>query len=361
MSIVSPKTVVGKAKAGWTSYRGRHPWLEHVLAAYSRMNRTNANQYAAAITYFSFLALFPLLLLAVAVVGYVLFFEPHLQTELFSKITDQVPGTLGSTLKSAVSEAIAHRNSVGVIGVLGVLLTGLGWIGNLRQSIDAVWGQQAPKRNFLTSRTTNLGVLAGLGLGVVVSVGLTVVGTSVTTQILDAVGLETVPGATVLLKVIGIAIAAVGDMIVFWWLLVRLPAVHLDRRIMLKGVLMASIGFEILKIVGTYTVAHAVQSATAGPFALPVALLVWIQLVCRFMLFCCSWMAVLRDDAARVAEVGAIIEPPPAASPAVVPTIRPATVGATLVGAGAVAGAAAATWVAASLTPARRRQRIVKR
>ena len=336
--------MLDKAKAWWTRYRATHLWLRHVLAAYARMSKTNANQYAAAITYFSFLAIFPLLLLAVAIVGYVLISQPHLQTELFSKITDQVPGKLGMTIKKAINKAIANRGSVGIIGILGVLLTGLGWIGNLRQAIDAVWGHQAPKKNFVASRVANLVVLGGLGLGVILSVGLTAVGTSATTQILDAAGLDSVPGATYLLKVFGIAIAASADMFVFWWVLVRLPAVSLDRRTMLKGVLMASIGFEILKIVGTYTVAHAAQSKTAGPFALPIAILVWIQLVCRFMLFCCSWMAVVRDEG-RTANSIPVIEPAAMLDEHVDESaISPATVGATLVGAGAVAGAALATF-----------------
>ncbi|MBE7190429.1 MAG: inner membrane protein YhjD, partial [Jatrophihabitans endophyticus] len=44
-------------KDAWAGYQAAHPWIRHVLAAYARMNRSNANQYAAAITYFSFLAL----------------------------------------------------------------------------------------------------------------------------------------------------------------------------------------------------------------------------------------------------------------------------------------------------------------
>ncbi len=333
--------LVGGLKARWQALQAEHAWIGHVLAAYAQLTRANGNQYAAAITYFSFLALFPLVLLAVSVAGYVLIKNPDPQTKLFAHVTDQVPGKFGTTIKDLLQTAIDNRNSVGVVGLVGVLLTGLGWIGNLRQAIDAVWGHQAPKKNFILSRVTNLVVLGGLGLGIVVSLGLTAVGTSLTSQILKAVGLDDVPGSTFVLKILGIAIAVIGDMIIFWWVLVRLPGVEVASKTALRGVLMAGIGFEILKIVGTYTIAHASQSKTAGPFASVIAVLVWIQLVSRFMLFCCAWMTT-ADDAKRTANSIPVIEPEVMVGPEEPEfTVHPATVGATLVGVGAIAGAVA--------------------
>ena len=323
----------------WAELQRRYLWLRHVVQAYGRLTRNNGNQYAAAITYFSFLALFPLLLLAVSITGFVLYSDPGLQRSLFSHITDAIPGSFGTTIKDAVQKSINNRTSVGLIGLVGVLLTGLGWIGNLRQALDAVWARKAPARNFLTSRLSNLFVLVGLGLGIAVSLGLTVVRSSLTTQILSTLGLDSLPGSTILLKVVGIAVAAVADVVIFWWLLVKIPEQIVERAVAFKGALMASIGFEILKIVGTYTIAHASHSATAGPFASILAVLIWIQLVARYLLFCCAWIATLTAEG-RTANSLPVIEPPAMVgrSSDGAP-LTPATVGATLVGAGAVVGA----------------------
>ena len=57
----------------------RRQSVRHLVAAWKRMSATNGNQYAAAITYFSFLALFPLLLLAVSIAGFVLHSHPAAQ------------------------------------------------------------------------------------------------------------------------------------------------------------------------------------------------------------------------------------------------------------------------------------------
>jgi membrane protein len=288
-----------KAAAGarWAAAQQRWTWLRHVVAAWTRMQDHNGNQYAAAITFFSFLALFPLLLLAVSVTAFVLHSDPSTQQAFFSHLTDNVPGPLGRTLEKSLKVAIDSRTSIGIVGLAGVLITGLGWIGNLREAIDAVWGRTPEKVDFVKQKVANLVVLVGLGVAAVLSIALTVVGTSLTDQILRSLHLDTVPGASLLLKLLGIALAVAGDMIIFWWVLVRLPHVDIPGRVALKGALLTAVGFEVLKILGTYTIAHTANSPTAGPFAGIIAILIWIQLVARWLLFACAWTAVLADDA----------------------------------------------------------------
>jgi membrane protein len=342
------------ASTHWTWWKERYEWLRHVVSAWNRMQRNNGNQYAAAITYFSFLALFPLLLLAVSIAGFVLHAHPSTEQSLFAHVSDKVPGALGGTINKSIRTAIANRSGVGIVGLVGVLLTGLGWIGNLRAAINAVWGAPRVSVNFFKAKLADLLVLAGLGLGLIISLALTVIGTSLTDQILRALGLDSMPGSHAVLKVLGIAIAVAGDLIIFLWLLVRLPQVEATPRIAFKGALLASVGFEVLKIVGSYTIAHTANSPTAGPFAGIIAVLVWIQLVARLMLFCCAWMATLCADerAAVAANRLPVTEPERMLDGAGAPVggPSPAAVGATLLGAGALAGAIA-TWAVTHSRP----------
>jgi membrane protein len=342
------KQTISDAKGRWALLQERRPSVRHLVEAWGLLTANRGNLYAAAITYFSFLALFPLVLLGVAVLGFVLHSQPDTLQRLLDGIGRRVPGEFGNTLKTAVRQAIDARAGVGVLGLLGVLLTGLGWIANLRSAINAVWGQPPAKKNFLVARALNLLVLAGLGVGIVLSLGLTTVGVALTDQILGWLSMADLPGATLVLKVIGIALAVVGDMIIFWWVLVRLPAVQVPRRVEIKGALFAAVGFEVLKILGTYTIAHTAHSPTAGPFAGILAVLIWIQLVARLMLFACSWTAVLtaEERGPVAADPVPVVRPEPVPDePPRTPTITPGAVGLTLVGAGAVAGAAV-TWAA---------------
>ncbi|HEY3630842.1 MAG TPA: YhjD/YihY/BrkB family envelope integrity protein, partial [Jatrophihabitantaceae bacterium] len=79
------------AKARWTAVGERYFWLKHIVLAWNRFKDNNGNHFAAAITYFSFLALFPTLLLAAAVLGFVLRHNPDLQNDLLGKITSGLP------------------------------------------------------------------------------------------------------------------------------------------------------------------------------------------------------------------------------------------------------------------------------
>jgi membrane protein len=237
-----------------------------------------------------------LLLLAASITGFVLSSDHHLQQQLFDKIAANIPGDFGATITKSIKSAINNRTGIGLIGVAGVLLTGLGWVGNLRQAISAVAALEPTKEKFLPGKLRNLAILAGLGLGLLVSIGLTVVGTAVTDQILRSLDLDHVTGVSFVVTAGGIVLSLIGDLLIFWWVLVQLPRLKVARPVAVRGVVLASVGFEALKLVGTYTIAHSSRSPTLGPFASLLAVLIWIELVSRFLLYCVAWMVTADKD-----------------------------------------------------------------
>lgn len=279
------------ASGRWTELKRRRPSVDHLARAWTQFGQSNGNLYAAAITYFSFLAIFPLLLLAVAITGFVLHAHPAAQATLLNHISENVPGSFGTTLRSAVNTAIKARTGVGIVGLLGVALTGLGWVRNLRASIHAVWGLPIPQRNAITARLHDLLVLAGLGLAMLVSLGITAAGTALTDQVVRGLGWSHVYGMSAALVVVGVIVGVLADLLIFGWLIVRLPDANVPFGLALRGALLASVGFEILKILGTVLIAHTSHSPTAGPFAGVIAILVWLQLVARYLLLSVAWTA----------------------------------------------------------------------
>ena len=298
------KAVKASLSERWQGLKERRPSVRHAANAWTQLSQHNGNLYAAAITYFSFLALFPLLLLVVAITGFVLHAHPAAQQSLLDHVTKSVPGSFGTTLRSAIHTAIKARTGVGIIGLVGVLLTGLGWVGNLRAAIDGVWGCPPAKRNSVKAKLADLMILAGLGLAILLSLGLTVVGTALSSKILSALDLTHVAGAGTVLTILGLLLAVAGDVGILWWLFVRLPQVDVPHRIGLRGALIGAVGLEILKVLGTYTIAASAHSPTAGPFAGLLAVLIWIQLVARFLLYCASWTAVVTDERTLVLDEG---------------------------------------------------------
>ena len=74
--------------------RSRHAWLDHLVRAGERYTETHGTHYAAAITYFSVLALVPLLMVAFASVALVLASNPALLARLKAEIGKALPAGL---------------------------------------------------------------------------------------------------------------------------------------------------------------------------------------------------------------------------------------------------------------------------
>lgn len=344
-----------RSQAGrrWGAAKERYYWLGHAVAAWHRFRDNKGNHFAGALTYFSFLALFPLVLLAASVLGFVLRNNPGLQNDLYAKVTSGLPGGFGQIVRDSINAAEKQRTGVGIVGLAGVLLAGLGWVGNLRAAINAVWGVQTPRRNFVIAKLADLVVLAGLGIGIVVSVGLTTIGTQFTDAILRAADLDQVRGMHALVSIAGYLLAVVGDVLIFSWVLGRLPQAHPPARVVFKGALLAAVGFGVLKVVGTYYIPRVAHSPTVGAFGSIIGVLLWIDLVSRYLLYCAAWTATAQAPAAESAPIDpAPIEPVPAPSPPPQPAMPLLRLATSLFGAGVAVGGGAV-----AIVTARRRRR----
>ena len=81
------------------------------------------------------------------------------------------------------------------------------------------------------------------------------------------------------------------------WLFTRLPRRPVRYRTVLRGAIFAAVGYEVLKIVGTTYLASVTSNPTYGVFASAVGLLIWINLVSRFLLISAAWTATGRQPA----------------------------------------------------------------
>lgn len=95
----------------------RQPMIAHLIRAAERFNDRMGNQFGAAITYFSFLSMIPILMVSFAAAGFILASHPTLLQDIFSKILLNVSDpTLASTLKNTINTAVSatnHRRSGG--------------------------------------------------------------------------------------------------------------------------------------------------------------------------------------------------------------------------------------------------------
>jgi membrane protein len=279
------------ARGTWRRQRERRPWLDHVARAYRRYKDSNGDHLAAAITYFSFLALFPMLLLGLSIAAFVLARHPGVIEDLTDSIKQNVPGSVGSAFNGVVSTTLDKKGTIGVAALLGMAYAGLGWIGNLRTGIQVVWNCKPVDENPVKAKLEDLFALVGLGLGILVSITLTAGGTAVADKLIELAGLKGTPGLGTAAAAVGIALAVLADTAVFTWLFVRLPRRPVRMRSVLRGALFAAVGYEALKLVGTFYLARVGANGMYGAFIGIVGLLIWIDLVSRFLLFSAAWTA----------------------------------------------------------------------
>ncbi|ASO22681.1 membrane protein [Actinoalloteichus hoggarensis] len=335
--------------------RRRHPWVDHLLCAVGRYQDRHGDHYAAAITYFSVLALVPILMVAFAAAGFVLFNDAELLGRLEDSIAGALPGGLGELVGTTIDRAVEQRQVVGALGLLTALYSGLGWMANLRAAITAQWNdtRQAPAlhRRLLGDLVS----LAGLGLALLLSFGLTALGGGFAHGVLDLLGVERSPLATVLLIVVGSVLALTANGLVFLWVLVRLPRRTVSVRGAWKAALLAAIGFELLKRVGAFYLTLIGDSPAGVAFGSVIGLLVFVNLVSRFLLLVTAWTATAPENRDR----RPTSPPAPAViSPAVTVHAGPGPRSAAmLVGAGAVTAMVTTRLLRGRCAPTRSRPR----
>lgn len=285
--------------------RRKYQWLDHLIRANDSFNEHYGNHYAAAITYFSVLSVIPILMVAFAVVGKVVGGDQAVIDQITQGINNSVPEGLRGLVKTITDAAISSGSGIGIFGLLLALYSGIGWMANLRDALTAQWGQEKEQQPLVTTTLKDLLSLLGLALALVVSFALTAAGSGVGRLLLELVGLEDQAWARFLLTAATIVLGLIANTLVFLWVIARLPRERVALRSAVKGAIFAAVGFVILQQVATVYLASVTKSPSFAIFGPVIGLLVFANLVSRFLLLVTAWTATARENQRRV------VQPPP--------------------------------------------------
>ncbi|MDE1185757.1 MAG: inner membrane protein YhjD [Pantoea sp.] len=280
------------------------PAVAHFLRALERFNDRLGSQFGAAITYFSFLSLIPILMVSFAAVGFVLASNQDLLTELINKIVNSISDpNLANTLKSTVNTAIQQRATVGLTGLLLALYSGINWMGNLREAIRAqsrdVWERKPDdQEKFWKKYIRDFISLTGLMLALVITLSLTSVAGAAQAAIVHALGLDHIEWLRPAMTVIALAISIFANYLLFLWIFWILPRHKPRKKALFRGTLLAAIGFEVIKFVMTITLPKLATSPSGAAFGSVLGLMAFFYFFARLTLFCAAWIATARykDD-----------------------------------------------------------------
>ncbi len=233
----------------------RWKWFATAVRVQERFSEVHGGYLAAAITLASFLSIFPLLLLAVAVVGYL---------SVGADIPAQVIGRLGLTgeaaraVTSAIATAQASRKGALGIGAVGLLWSGLSMVAAIQYAFDNVW---QVKGRGMKDKLAGLLWLAGAAVIMSLSFALTAV-------------LTRAPWLAPLSILLGLA----ANFAMWLWTLKALLNVVVPWRALVPGAVLGAVGLEVLKLIGGIYVPRLMTQTSGlyGSIGVVFAILAWL-------------------------------------------------------------------------------------
>jgi membrane protein len=249
-----------------------HLALAFPFAVAKKFGDDRAGNLAALIAYYGFFSLFPLLLVFVTVLGFLLKGHPGLLESVQHSALRQFP-VIGADIRV---QALTGSGVALVIGILTTLWAGLGVTQAAQNAMNEIWDVPIKKRpNFLYSRLRGLLMLVVLGTITVASIFLA--------------GLGTTSGQLgLVLRLLGLAGSLVLNLVLYLLAYRILTIKDLTWGEVVPGAAAAAVLWTALQAVGGFYITHQVTNAqsTYGTFAVVLGLLVWIYLGAQLTLLC---------------------------------------------------------------------------
>ena len=255
-----------KIKEKLDEYGERWRWFGTTLKVQKRYTELNGNYLASAVTLTAFLSIFPLLLFAIAIVGFVAAGKANFSADVIEYLG--ITGEARTSITNALAKAQESRRLASIIGIAGLLWSGLGLVASIQYAINAAW--QVAGRGW-RDKLKGLVWLAGAALLFLTSFA--------TSTVISVLPKFLAPLTT---------IAALSLNLGLWlWTFKVLSTRDIDWKSLLPGAVVAAIGLEILKAIGAFYVPRLVTNASAlyGTLGVVFATLAWLLFFGRLVVY----------------------------------------------------------------------------
>lgn len=284
------------------------PAIAHLLRANTRFGERLGNQFGAAITYFSVLAIVPIIMFAFSILGFVLVVAaPQLMDETLGKINEALSTLDAGTRKSisgVIEGALKNFAAIGIVGALSAMYSGAGWMGNLKNAVRAQWrpsfDMQVKKQNFLIKTVTNLVILLGLLIMMAVTFGIASVSTALSDDIIGWLGLDDIGWLSPVFKLVPVLVSVGAGWLIFMFLYIVLPETREPWKFVRRGALIGAIGLGVLQYLTSFLISKFAGNPAAALFGPVIALMLFFNLFARLILFVAAWIGTAEHPAEPV-------------------------------------------------------------
>lgn len=255
------------------AFQQRHRFLGFPYAVVKKFGDDDAGHQAALITYYGFLSLFPLLIVATSAIDIVTKHNPVLRDKLLSNVQSFFPA-VGQQLQASVQ----GNNKTGLALAIGLLIALYGARGvadAIRSALDHAWAIPRVRRSGFPKNTLkSLGLLLGAGLGLLLTTTLTGYASSAL-------------GNSAWLRVLPLILNIGLLYLVFMYVFLIGTSHKYPRKDLRMGAITAALGLLILQYAGIALVKHQLSSLQGlyGQFAIVLALMFWIYLQAQVFIY----------------------------------------------------------------------------
>ncbi len=242
------------------------PVIGWLLRVQDRFSEVNGTALANGIALQAFLSIFPLLIVAISVIGFIAQGDGTFAGDVIDAFG--LTGSAAMDMREAIANAQDSKAAAGIIGLLGLLWTGLAVITAVQRSVDLTW-QTVPRG--LRDKLRAVAWLLGAGVIFVGSFALGVL-------------INFLPGFFAPLSIIaGIAV----NVVLFLWTFTALSRLPVSWRACVPGALAGAVGFEVLKLIGAVYIPRLVANSSQlyGSLGIVVAIIAWLAFFGRLLVY----------------------------------------------------------------------------
>jgi membrane protein len=283
------KRLIAQAKLALERARARYSVVDVIVRTFKRFSEDEGGPRAAALTYYIFFSIFPLLLFVMSALGYVAFLSDAVKRDLIDAGVDAFPMLRDVLSPEGLDQIVENRGALAGIALVLALYAGSGVVLALEHALNRIHHVD-DEGNFFQKRLWSLKWLAMLGVAALVTVAAGTVA-NVVADVLDG---GTVAGVVAgLLLVVGFLV----NLMIFMTAFKFLTRKAQTWRDVFPGALVGAIAFEILKYFGAAYIERGSQTreATFGAFATAAAFLVASYLLSQIILLSAELNAVLGE------------------------------------------------------------------
>jgi uncharacterized BrkB/YihY/UPF0761 family membrane protein len=273
-ALAPVRRVVG-AVDGW---QRRTPWAGAAYGVVKKFGDDNANLVVVAMAWYGFTSIFPLLLVAVTLLGFI--GQQGISDGLLHTLQEFPVIGANFTVKG---RGTLHGSTIGlIIGLLGLLYGAQGVTQTVQQAMATVWNiPQAERTGFLPRLGRSLAGLVTIGLSFVINAFVT--------------GYITGGTHNYAIRIPVLAALIAINTGLYFATFALLTAKTIGPRGLLPGALAGAVGFTALITVGTGLAAHQLKnaSATYGTFGTVIGIVAFLLLLAKISMYAAELNPVL--------------------------------------------------------------------